>query len=407
MVGDGFYEGFRDGQNHLLAKKQDGRAQEYLDMNKQQTEFSQDFKIKGDFRARLQEIAGGLAELKSKATTPQRLEALNQQAQMVKDAFMVEAEKLGMSEQAVFMIEKALSTPTLIEDSQLMGQANAAGINAQADNLSPERQMGAGLIPKPVKGGGKSGSTSMNGMNIPALSFSDLEGNFENTGNAPGRISINDLKGQIVDQGAKQISGDLANASEAKGIREVIRASARTFDTINRQKLNFQSTPEAAGISGYINDNFGGLLQQAADSPLPVINTIAQGVDEQLTKSGIDQEEIQRVRTEAQGAVASLITLMTGDTSGRFTDKEQEITRIATKVQSAKASTGQIMGALTALNTLAQSAFIPEIATYLDSQGTDLNTEQGQLTAIQALKNFGVNDEQAIEMIAQIIEKRQ
>lgn len=102
-------------------------------------------------------------------------------------------------------------------------------------------------------------------------------------------------------------------------------------------------SPGALGVRGALGEKIGGYAGQ-----------ISKGFGDQVTEgiTGAKVKDVTQARIDAQSIVAQQISAITGDTSGRFTTKEQAIARQITRLMEVDASPEQINASLEQLMTI-------------------------------------------------------
>ena len=131
-----------------------------------------------------------------------------------------------------------------------------------------------------------------------------------------------------------------AGKKETEKARETVASSTGTIENLAQTLREFEKTQGAAGLRGSIAEAGGGILSQ-----IPVIG---EETGEAFSKAvgGASQERISAVRTQARFNVARMLRSVTGDESGRYTDRERVIAEEAVKTLDPTASFPQIRGAL-------------------------------------------------------------
>ena len=118
-------------------------------------------------------------------------------------------------------------------------------------------------------------------------------------------------------------------------LRAGIRDLQGNLEELEKTRKNFEDNPEAGGILGTALESAGGILGQ--------IPFIGGDLAEMLPG---DQEKIKKARTQARFTVASMLTTITKEETGRFTDKERAIAQEAVGALDVTASPPQIQAAL-------------------------------------------------------------
>jgi hypothetical protein len=93
--------------------------------------------------------------------------------------------------------------------------------------------------------------------------------------------------------------------------------------------------PDSAGIRGMVVESLGGLLQQAED-----MFGVRGAATSQMNVQGVTE-----ARLKARNTLGPLIKEITGDTSGRYSNKDMQFAQEASKIDSTTASTEQVLAA--------------------------------------------------------------
>jgi len=121
------------------------------------------------------------------------------------------------------------------------------------------------------------------------------------------------------------------------------RAALKNADRVNRQLRKAQNAFDSwrqakgsGGITGAVGENIGGLIGQ--------IPLMGEGLENglNLILTGGTTEENTRARTNAITLAADMLSEITGEESGRFTEAERELAFRALRQLSPSASTSQI-----------------------------------------------------------------
>ena len=138
-------------------------------------------------------------------------------------------------------------------------------------------------------------------------------------------------------------AGDLLTGvsdDTVEAARESVQTSQADIEELERSIAQFEENPEAGGITGTVIENVGGFLQQFGFGPA-------------LESAGIDPAKVKEVRSQARLVVSRLLSTITAEESGRFTDRERQIAEQALGSLDETASPEQIKAAgTTALNMM-------------------------------------------------------
>ena len=102
---------------------------------------------------------------------------------------------------------------------------------------------------------------------------------------------------------------------ETKRKRAVLNLTGELAESLR----NVQENPRSTGMVG------AAASAANAFGDIPILGTFITTVTEEATN--LNPSELAEVRTQAESMVAKLVPVITGDISGRYTDKEQERTR--------------------------------------------------------------------------------
>ena len=174
--------------------------------------------------------------------------------------------------------------------------------------------------------------------------------------------------------------------AQGQTIEDLTSSIARVSSTIDA----FKKTKAAGGILGTIIENVGGLLGQ-----IPLIGEDVAGA--------IGTPEVTNARTQARLTTASLLSTITGEESGRFTDTERRIAEEALKALTPTASASQIQDALGLTLGLLNDSRNRQLDSFLIRSEGDLATPVGRDAFNKVLLANGFTREEAINAIADMI----
>lgn len=187
---------------------------------------------------------------------------------------------------------------------------------------------------------------------------------FSMTPSQKGKLAQEDV------QSLKQSQGALAEISTA-------------LDKVNK-------TPGATGVRGWLTENVGGLVEQ-----LPVVGDAAG--------KWLNTAEVQNVRTQLRTLIGRTIKSVTGDESGRYSDKDMQLAEAALQATEPTASISQVRSALETMKDIEQRA---EARIKLRSQGLpDITYREGQLRYANELFQGGMDKEKAIQSVIDLVKK--
>ena len=126
-----------------------------------------------------------------------------------------------------------------------------------------------------------------------------------------------------------------------RNLRGQIRDAERAVGTLGKAITELESTPGAFGVRGFITDKVG-KATRVLDG---LFGTDASGALSQAV-SGADPEKVAQARTNAKFLAAQMLSAITGEESGRYTEAEQLITAQTLRTLEATESPETIKGAL-------------------------------------------------------------
>lgn len=182
---------------------------------------------------------------------------------------------------------------------------------------------------------------------------------------------------------------------DVRGIRASIRDSQANIEELQATAKAFAETPEAGGVLGAVLESAGGLLEQ-----IPVFG---EGLADALPG---DQEAVTAARTQARITVSSLLSTITGEESGRFTDTERRLANEALKALEATSSPTQIQSALKTSVEIMQRSQLREVNRLLDASKADISDDEGAEAFFGVLKKNGFSDDAALDAILALREAR-
>jgi hypothetical protein len=132
-------------------------------------------------------------------------------------------------------------------------------------------------------------------------------------------------------------AGDLAlDPKEKRELRTEIRNSEANLEEISAALDALAATPNATGVRGVLIENLGGFVGQ-----LPLLGP-------EIAKSW-ETAEVQGVRTQLQSIIGRFVGTITGDESGRYSDKDMQMAAAAAPAMLPRASYEQVEKALKTL----------------------------------------------------------
>ncbi|MES0339846.1 MAG: hypothetical protein ABUK15_07305 [Anaerolineales bacterium] len=186
-----------------------------------------------------------------------------------------------------------------------------------------------------------------------------------------------------------------ATPKDTDELRAGIRNMQGNLEELGKTMEAFASNPEAGGLLGTVLESAGGLLGQ-----IPFI-----GEDLANMLPG-DQEKVKKARTQARFTVASMLTTITKEESGRFTDKERAIAQEAIGALDVTASPPQIQAALETAIEIMNDSQNRKIDELYSASGLDLASPVGLESFNKILIENRFTQDQADEAILDVMERR-
>lgn len=135
---------------------------------------------------------------------------------------------------------------------------------------------------------------------------------------------------------------------EAQELRSIVREGEGTLTELNiaHEMLTTPAGEWGTGLKGVVSKWVGGPAAQLL------------GTDKAGVLWGPRVAEVAQVRTQLQSLIGRFIPTVTGDTSGRYSDRDMQRAEIALPAQDPKATTDEIMAAIETLRGIEQRAII-------------------------------------------------
>jgi len=179
------------------------------------------------------------------------------------------------------------------------------------------------------------------------------------------------------------------------GAVTVLNESSSSLALLEETARLFKETPEAGGVAGAVITNVGGIVEQ-----IPLIGKAL------LDTAGINTTEVTKARTTARINVARMLSTITGEESGRFTESERKIAERTLATLDAKAGPSQIAAALEAVGSVLRSERQRSIEKLLTASKADLSTDEGINEFGKILVQNGVNTQDAVRIIQQLVNQQ-
>lgn len=186
-----------------------------------------------------------------------------------------------------------------------------------------------------------------------------------------------------------------ATVKDLDALRSGIRDLQSNLNNLEKTRKAFEANPEAGGILGSAIENIGGLLGQ-----IPFI-----GGDLEDMLPG-DAEKVRKARTRARFVVSSMLSTITAEDSGRFTDTERRIASEALGALDITASPRQIQTALETAFEIVTDSQNRKVDELFSASGLDLASTEGRLALHKILSDNGFTSDQADISIDSLMARR-
>jgi len=183
------------------------------------------------------------------------------------------------------------------------------------------------------------------------------------------------------------------------------RDALKDYDRVNRQLRKAQNAfdswkaaPGSGGITGSVAENIGGLIGQ-----IPLMGEgMENGLNLMLT--GGTTAENTRARTNAITLASDMLSEITGEESGRFTEAERNLAFRALRQLSPSASIPQIASAYrtfieTSVNAKSRASSKMGVPTRFETEGDGKLTTDGRTDYVIHLMKRGFTEKQAIDAV--------
>jgi len=183
------------------------------------------------------------------------------------------------------------------------------------------------------------------------------------------------------------------------------RAALKDYDRVNRQLRKAQNAfdawknaPGSGGITGSVAENIGGLIGQ-----IPLMGEgMENGLNLMLT--GGTTAENTRARTNAITLASDMLSEITGEESGRFTEAERDLAFRALRQLSPSASIPQIASAYrtfieTSVNAKSRASLKMGVPTRFETEESGNLSSEGRTDYVIHLMKRGFTEKQAIEAV--------
>ncbi len=224
-----------------------------------------------------------------------------------------------------------------------------------------------------------------------------------------GNISMLDEQGQLVDAppdvypASTQVTGGASETltrKEGQELRGTQREAVASLDEASALLKRTQQTPGAGGIRGFLAEKVGGVLGQAPFGT-------GEPLETWFTKAiaGATPEEVNAVRTKHRVFVAQMLSAITGEESGRFSEPERQIAEKTLKGLDANASNAQIISATKTVMELSVDAELRSTEE-LGRPAYDLSKDSDIQRFGEYLLDLGFNEDEAISMVKERVMRK-
>lgn len=212
-------------------------------------------------------------------------------------------------------------------------------------------------------------------------------------GSSSGGITLYGPEGNILAQVGGVPLTESQTGKQGIEIADAIRESERRLSELSNALRSLRETPEAAGISGQVIENIGGYAQQITD---------LAGID----GDWLPTAEVQRVRTELASLLGQYIPTITGDDSGRYSDRDMDRARAALPATNARAGFPVVESALLTLQDVEQRSRARRLmrADGFDPR-IDITYAEGQTRYIAKLLDEGKSPQEVADIMTDLLQK--
>jgi predicted transcriptional regulator len=197
---------------------------------------------------------------------------------------------------------------------------------------------------------------------------------------------------------APSLGGAVTKGGAQKEREERIRR-----DQMRERLGNFYQTAQklaggASGLKGLLSEKAGGLVGQ-----IPILGPAAE---RELVKavSGMTPEQVQEFRTEAIALIGPMVPVVTGDDSGRYSDRDVAMAKEAQKALDPGASAAQVVSAAKIMTQLAYEGDLR--FDYLQGVEPRIRIDQkdGAQRYVEELMDLGFSKQDALESLKRNLE---
>jgi len=200
--------------------------------------------------------------------------------------------------------------------------------------------------------------------------------------------------------GSQSELGPVVDPVLRRGLRKDLISDNESIANVTVALDDLETNPGAVGVSGAIIDSK--LLKYIGQIP-GVGRPIQGGVSQAL--SGTSPSEIAAIRTRTRTLVASQLSTITGEESGRYTDREYNIAKEALRGLETSDSPETISGALRVVLELGVSSRIKNRRELGIEPKHDLSMVEGRYGLIAEMMERGLSDSDAIVFVKRLVKE--
>lgn len=204
-------------------------------------------------------------------------------------------------------------------------------------------------------------------------------------------------KGTIVGRTAEDLSVTGFSPKDTMGIRNNIESFQANIKILEDTFDAFTANPLAGGISGVAIETLGGIAEQ-----IPLIGgDIANAIADPETR-----EKIGEARSQARFAVSRMLSTITGEESGRFTEQERALAERTLKALDSSAGPTNIKAAFNVAIRVMKETQDRELNKLLSASGADIKQSKGREAFFNVLVKNGLSEDEAFEILLRMLETR-
>lgn len=182
---------------------------------------------------------------------------------------------------------------------------------------------------------------------------------------------------------------------EKRRLRRVTEVTGELAESLRNVQENPRSTGTVGSAAEFAN----------AFGDVPVLGNFITTVTEAAT--GLDPTQLAEIRTQSSSMIGKLVPIITGDTSGRYTDREQERTEDIQRQAKFWTTAAQVTGGLSELQSIqirgelrlaASEGRFEDALTLFAGEPLDLSTDEGiNAWGSILVDRYGLPEDKALE----------